>query len=312
MRRSAKSFIGLGGALAGLLLVLVYPPAAVAVTFLAAFVALPMEHNVPAGRAAYYGTVLCNAAAVYHGSGSLLLALVPLPIGLSMCPNEFLLRRGPTFVLAAPPIALGLSGLLFALAWPTGWWGVAVAPWVLSVLTFPELYKIWRSYHVYAARPKLLKLGQPMPPLRLPRRDGGEFDLAEQKGRFILLCFLRGDWCPMCHVMMRLFRNEAPRLARHNVQLVSVSPDAGPAAVAFARDLGLDYVMLVDEHARLAAEWGVLDQSEHNGDPVPMPVFMLVDPGGLLRFLSRPDDFSTFADKTRVLALVEDQAAKAA
>jgi peroxiredoxin len=205
-----------------------------------------------------------------------------------------------------------VSLLLFALAWPTGPWGLAVAPWGLSVLTLPNLYAIWRSYDTYAARPKLLKLGQPMPPLRLPQRDGGEFDLAEQRGRFTLLCFLRGDWCPMCHVMMRLFRKEAPRLARHNVQLVSVSPDAGPAAQAFARDLGLDYTMLVDEHARVAAEWGVLDKSEHNGDPVPMPVFMLVDPNGILRFLSRPDDFSTFVDKTRVLALVEDHAPKAA
>jgi len=266
---------------------------------------------VPASRAAYYGSLLCHAAAIYYGSGSLLLAAVPLPIGLAACPNEFLLRRGPAVALGAAPIGFVLSLLLFALAWPTGPWGFAVAPWALSVLVVRQMYSIWRSYDAYVSRPKLLKLGQPMPPLRLPQRDGGEFDLAEQKGRFTLLCFLRGDWCPMCHVMMRLFRKEAPRLAQHNVQLVSVSPDAGPAAQAFARDLGLDYTMLVDEHARLAADWGVLDKSEHNGDPIPMPVFMLVDPNGILRFLSRPDDFSTFVDKTRVLALVED-AAKAA
>ena len=311
MRRAAKSFISLGGALAGLLLVLVYPPAAVAVTFVATIMALPMDHNVPASRAAYYGSLLCHAAAIYYGSGSLLLAAVPLPIGLAACPNEFLLRRGPAVALGAAPIGFVLSLLLFALAWPTGAWGFAVAPWALSLLMLRHLYSIWRSYDAFVTRPMLLKLGHPMPPLRLPQRDGGEFDLAEQKGRFTLLCFLRGDWCPMCHVMMRLFRKEAPRLAQHNVQLVSVSPDAGPAAQAFARDLGLDYTMLVDEHARLAADWGVLDKSEHNGDPIPMPVFMLVDPNGILRFLSRPDDFSTFVDKTRVLALVED-AAKAA
>jgi peroxiredoxin len=306
MRRAAKSFISLGGALAGLLLVLVYPPAAVAVTFVATVMALPMNHNVPASRAAYYGSLLCHAAAIYYGSGSLLLAAVPLPIGLAALPNEFLLRRGPAVALGAAPLGFVLGLLLFALAWPTGPWGFAVAPWALSVLVLRDLYAIWRSYDAFLARPALLKLGQPMPPLRLPQRDGGEFDLAEQKGRFTLLCFLRGDWCPMCHVMMRLFRNEAPRLAQHNVQLVSVSPDAGPAAQAFARDLGLDYTMLVDEHARLAADWGVLDKGEHNGDPIPMPVFMLVDPNGILRFLSRPDDFSSFVDKTRVLALVED------
>jgi peroxiredoxin len=313
MRRSAKSFISLGAALAGLLLVLVYPPVAVAVTFIAAFMAWPMDYNVPAGRAAYYGAILCNAAAIYHGSGSLLLAAVPVPIGLALVPSEVLLRRGPAVVLFAPMVALAVSLALLAAAWPTGVWGFAVAPWALSVVAMFKMLSIRRSYDVYAARPKRLKVGQPMPALRLPRRDdAGEFDLAEQKGRFTLVCFLRGDWCPMCHVMMRLFRKEAPRLAQYNVQLISVSPDCGPAAQEFARDLGLDYTMLVDEHARLAAEWGVLEEFKHDGDPVPMPVCMLVDPDGILRFMSRPDDFSTFVDETKVLALVEVHASKAA
>ncbi len=313
MAPAGRSILFLGIALGGLLLVLVYPPAAVAVTFVASVLALPMDRNVPVRRACFYGAVLCNLAAIYYGSGSLLLAVAPLPFALVFVPTEFLLRRGPAYVLFMPFAGLAASLALLAVAWPVGWWGLALAPWALGVVMSLHSFQIWKNYQTYDARPKKLKVGQAMPPVRLPRRDGnGEFDLAAQKGRFTLLCFLRGDWCPMCHVMMRLFRQEAPRLAQHNVQLVSVSPDHGPSAQAFAHDLGLDYTMLVDEHAKLAADWGVLDQAEFKGDPVPMPVCLLVDPDGILRFMSRPDDFSSFADRTKVLALVEDHAAKAA
>jgi peroxiredoxin len=309
--RATKSLIALGMALAGLALALIYPPAAVAVTFVAVVFSLPMEFNVPGLRLVTYAAVLCNAASIYVGSGSLLLAMVPLPLAFWLPPTEFMASR-PRLMQWAHVICLGASAVLFALAWPTGYWGFAVAPWLLSLMIAMRWAQIPKSLRMYDERPKPLKVGSPMPPLRLPRRDGGPvFDLAEQTG-FTLLCFLRGDWCPICHVMMRLFRKEASTLAQYNVNLVAVSPTGGEAAQAFAKDMGLDYAYLVDEHAQLAKQWGILDLGEFNGDPVPMPVCMLIDPSGVLRFLSRPEDFSTFSDKSKVLALVEAHAAKAA
>ena len=307
-----KPLVGLGVALAGLSLSFLYPPAAVGITFVAVLVALPIEFNVPLGRFATYAALLCNVAAIYLGSGSLFLAAVPLPFAFWMPPSEFIWKR-PKLFFWAPILGLAASLVLFALAWPTGVWGFALAPWLLGLFGAGMWINGHKRVRRYEERPKALKVGQPMPPLKLPKRDGGEtFDLAAQNGRFTLLCFLRGDWCPLCHVMMRVFRKEAPKLAQHNVHLVAVSPNRGPDAEAFAKDLGIDYVMLVDEHAQVAKEWGILDLGEHNGDPVPMPVSLLVDPDGVLRFMSRPEDFSTFVDKTSVLALVEAHAAKAA
>lgn len=312
MRRSTKPLIGLGIALAGLSLSWVFPPAAVAVTFAGVIVGLPMELNVPLTRLYTYAALLCNVAAIYIGSGSLLLAAVPLPLALSFPPSEFLWKR-PRLFLWAPIAGIAVSLLLFALAWPTGLWGFAVAPWLLGLMALARFLQYGSSVKSFDERPKPLKVGQPMPPLKLPKRDDGElFDLAAQNGRFTLLCFVRGDWCPLCHVMMRVFRKEAPKLAQYNVHLVAVSPDRGADGDTFAKDLGIDYVMLVDENARTAKAWGILDLGEHNGDPVPMPVSLLVDPSGVLRFMSRPEDFSTFVDKTSVLALVEAHTKKAA
>jgi peroxiredoxin len=311
-RRAVKAWIGLGIAGAGVALAFVQPVVAVGVTFAAVFVCLPWQFNVPSLRLACYVALLCHAAAIYLGSGSSLLAAVPLPFALWMPPAEFMAKR-PLLLLWSPVVGIGASLLLLLLAWPTGIWGFAVAPWLIGLAPLSRWTGFAKSVRAYDERPKGLKVGQPMPPLRLPRRDGGEpFDLGQRTGRFTLLCFLRGDWCPICHVMMRVFRKEASALARYNVDLVAISPEHGEAAHAFARDLGLDYVFLVDEHAELAKRWGILDLGEHNGDPVPMPVCMLIDPAGVLRFLSRPEDFSTFLDKSKVLALVEAHAPKAA
>jgi peroxiredoxin len=323
--RATKSLIALGVALAGLALALlgtapafrdgvlseVFPAVGVAVTFAAVFFSLPMEFNVPGLRLVTYAALLCNVVVVYVGSGSLLLAAVPLPLAFWLPPTEFMASR-PALLKWAHVICIGSSAILFLLAWPTGYWGFAAAPWLLSLMVAMRWVQYPKTLRAFDERPKPLKVGSPMPPLRLPRRDGGPaFDLSEQTG-FTLLCFLRGDWCPICHVMMRLFRKEASTLARYNVNLVAISPTQGEAAQAFARDMALHYTYLVDEHAQLAKQWGILDLGEFNGDPVPMPVCMLVDPGGVLRFLSRPEDFSTFADKSKVLALVEAHAAKAA
>jgi peroxiredoxin len=310
-RRATKSLIALAIAFGGLALAAVYPPAAVAVTFAAAVVSLPVGFNVPSLRLVTHLAIACNAAAIYVGSGSIWLAAVPLPFVLWFPPNEFLVRR-PALLAMSPAIGMGASLILFLLAWPTGGWGFAAAPWLIGLLVFRRSSEFAKSVDAFDQRPKLLKVGQPMPPLRLPRRDGELFDLAEQNGRFTLLCFVRGDWCPICHVMMRVFRKEASLLARYNVDLVAISPAHGEAAQTFARDMGIDYAFLVDEHAQIAKQWGILDLGEYEGDPVPMPLCMLVDPSGILRFLSRPEDFSTFADKSKVLALVEAHAAKAA
>lgn len=313
MRRGTRrGLLGLGIALGGLGLAFAYAPAGVAVTFAAALLCMPMDFNVPGRRLMLYGAMLCNAGAIYVGSGSLLLAAVPLPLAFGV-PTEFLAKRSPVLLVAAPWIGAIASLVLFGLAWPTGLWGFAVAPWLIGLLPLTRWFEYAKAVQTYDQLPKPLKIGQPIPPLRLPRVDGGEpFDFADRQGRFTLLCFVRGNWCPVCHVMMRVFSKEAETFARYNVDLVAISPEQGVAATSFARDMGLDYTFLVDEGAQVAKAWGILDLGEHNGNPVPMPVCMLVDPQGILRFLSRPEDIASIADKRRVLALVEAHAAKAA
>jgi peroxiredoxin len=314
MRRTAYSLVGLGVALVGLALAFLYAPLGVGLSFAGTFVALPMSRvNTPMGRAAYYAALFCYCGAVYVGSGSLALALVPAPVGLAMCPTEFLMGLGPVVTLRTPLAGFVLSLVAVAFAWPVGVWGFAVAPALIAVVPVRQMLKILSGDEAFTARPRPLKVGQSMPALSLPRRDGaGTFDLEAERGHFVLLCFLRGDWCPMCHVMMRLFRREAPRLARHNVHLVSISPDGGPAAQEFARDLGLDYTMLVDEESKVAASLAILDPAASDVKPFPMPVCLLIDPDGVLRFVSRPHDFSSFVDESKVISLVEGGKSRAA
>src|SRR5262249_49340343 len=105
------------------------------------------------GRAAYYAALLCYAAAVYRGSGSALLAAVPVPVGMALCPTEFFMQYGPRFALRVPMIAAVTSLGLFGFAWRSGmgWWGLAVAPCGPAILLSFQLGKILRSHDAFLA-----------------------------------------------------------------------------------------------------------------------------------------------------------------
>src|SRR5262245_20109697 len=169
MPRAANSWIGLGIAGAGVALSFAYPVAAVAVAFAGVVFSLPMSFNVPSRRLAHHGALVCYAATIYLGSRSLALAAVPLPFAPSIPPSELVIKR-PASLSWAPPLCIGASLALFALAWPTGSWGFAVAPCLLGLLPFAHFSSFSKAVRAFDDRPKLPKVGQPMPPLALPRR----------------------------------------------------------------------------------------------------------------------------------------------
>jgi thiol-disulfide isomerase/thioredoxin len=115
--------------------------------------------------------------------------------------------------------------------------------------------------------------GSPAPPIRLPARGGGVIDLAQYRGKLVLVNFW-ATWCPPC-------RDEEPSLAQmsrsfepDSLQVLAVSVDDGwePIEKFFgAREPA--YRVALDEGGKISLRYGTNK----------FPESYLVDPSGSLR-----------------------------
>ena len=101
-------------------------------------------------------------------------------------------------------------------------------------------------------------VGQPVPRIAGETLDGGQFDIASQRGRWVLVNVF-ATWCVPC-------RDEHPHLARFaqahrtagDAVVVGIVFDDDPDAVrAFRSKEGGDWPMLVDPGSRMAIDLGV-------------------------------------------------------
>jgi peroxiredoxin len=311
--REAKAWVGPALGLLGVAAFSSWPVVAVAVTFLGALaaLALTMSFNVSVARWAYSFAVLLHVGVVFAGSGSALLAAAVLVALMPLVPNEPLVRRlgyKAAWVLLLFPSA-GL--ILFALAQPPGRWRWAAVPGLAGSAAF-ALFAVSGSAALRRQRRRdwAFEIGQPVQDFALKSRQGEAFQLAAERGRHVLVCFLQGDWCPICHVQMRIYQKEAPVLARHNVKLVAISPSAGEGARVFARDMGVgvDYLLLEDPENQVARQFGAAGAKAQSGKGSPLPVSFLIGPDGRLLHASRPGDVESFLDPRKVLEFLEQRA----
>jgi peroxiredoxin len=313
MSRAAKAWVGPAVGLVGVGVFFASPAAGVAVTFLGAAAGLVAGagFNAVTTRRAYAAAVFVHAAVVYVASGSALLGGAVLVALLPLLPTEPVVRRlgynAGWLILVFPATA----AVLFALAQPPGRWRWAAVPAVAG----SAFFALFASSGTVALRRQrrqdwAIQVGQPVADFTLKSREGVNFQLSAEKGRYVLLCFLKGDWCPICHVQMRIYQKEAAVLARHNVKLVAISPSAGDEARAFARDLGVgvDYLLLEDAESRVARAFGAAASNGQGAAAGPLPVSFLVGPDGRLVHASRPNDVESFLDPKTVLALLEQRA----
>jgi peroxiredoxin len=293
---------------AGLALTFVYAPLGVAVAAVGMYATIfaVLELNVPETRAAFMIAVACEALAVWVASGSIPLGASALALCIPLMPYEAVRRRSMLVDRLLPVLALVTGAVLFALAWPTGWWGIALLPnATMTILVTHKTFAIARG-NSEAARGSKLTVGTPMPDITLPMREGGgDFVLSAQRGRHVLLMFVRGDWCPVCHVLMRIISRESETLERYGVRVALISPSEGAVDDELVRRLGLKPGMLLDRDAMVARSLGLVYREQNDGKDVPVPVAVLIDPRGIIQSISRPDDLTDFTTESRVLSLLK-------
>jgi thiol-disulfide isomerase/thioredoxin len=121
----------------------------------------------------------------------------------------------------------------------------------------------------------LARVGAAAPPVTLPLATGGTVDLANERGKVVLLNFW-ATWCDPCRAEMPGLQQLSDELQHESLPFafyaVNLQEDP-PTIQPFARELGLHAPVLLDEEGDVTRSFGVRA----------LPATFLVDQAGVLR-----------------------------
>jgi peroxiredoxin len=140
------------------------------------------------------------------------------------------------------------------------------------------------------------KPGKQAPDFILPDQNGNEVSLKSiLEKNHALLIFVRGDWCPTCHMMMRGYIKNKEKFMEKNVRIIGIGPDPVGVNRDLMNRIDESSVMLSDADQQTAFKYsGALQDNNpstknmyQNG--IPLPASFLVHMNGNIIYTSRSD-----------------------
>ncbi|MDO6634658.1 peroxiredoxin-like family protein [Pseudoalteromonas carrageenovora] len=103
-----------------------------------------------------------------------------------------------------------------------------------------------------------LNLDQNAPRFELPNQHGEQVLLDEllAKGP-VVITFYRGSWCPYCNLQLKALQSRLPEIHALGAQLVAISPQVPDGSMSENEISNMDFVVLSDQNADVAASYGV-------------------------------------------------------
>lgn len=131
-----------------------------------------------------------------------------------------------------------------------------------------------------------LKVGDAAPDFKLKCSTGevqGEFHLAAQKGKSVVILFYPLDFTPVCQSELAGFRAEIAKFATRDTSVVGISTDTLFSHIAFQKELGgVSYALATDRwpYAETAQAYGVFPPTKHTIPFVNDRAIFVVDKNG--------------------------------
>ncbi|HLG02946.1 MAG TPA: peroxiredoxin family protein [Bacteroidia bacterium] len=192
-----------------------------------------------------------------------------------------------------------------------GWAGWAFPAPALGFALINTMGAVADYFSFSKAAPKefIASEGTVAPLFILPDNEGKAVSLAGFRGKqHVLLLFVRGDWCPTCHIMLRVYEKHCEKFREKNIMLLAIGPDLVGVNSEMVKKLGLDYRILADDQLVALKAYGVQSQENRAGQlfnpGIPMPAAILVDKAGIVRYISRADRANDFLNPMQIFDVV--------
>lgn len=215
----------------------------------------------------------------------------------------------PTFLIAATVAVYTTAPLLHY-----GWMAYAFPAPILafSAILTKGILSDRRQLLSHTKGGYKVQVGTEAAEFSLPDQNGSIVNLSDYKEkRHLLVIFVRGDWCPGCHMMLRTYEKNREKFQSKNIMLLAIGPDPMDVNREMMSKLGLEFKVLADEGQRTAMEYGVqLKEYEHimedtYEEGIPLPASFLIDINGVVRYVSRPDKVGEFLNPSQIFPIIE-------
>jgi peroxiredoxin len=156
-------------------------------------------------------------------------------------------------------------------------------------------------------------LGALAPKFTLEDIEGKKVALADFTDKnHVLLIFVRGDWCPTCHIMIRQYERNSHKFAEKNIIPIGISPDSTEVNRAMMERFGWRNMLLSDPKQEVASQYGLLfvdnnaeTKYEHG---IALPASFLIDKTGIVRYMSRSDNAGEFLSPDLIFPVIDQLA----
>lgn len=124
--------------------------------------------------------------------------------------------------------------------------------------------------------------GRPAPDFTLPDQDGRPVQLADLRGKWVVLYFYPADGTPGCTCQAREFTSTHQKFERLDAVVLGISPDPVERHQQFTREFNLKVRLLADPERRVMQAYGASVQTPQGPRVVRSTV--LIDPAGQVAY----------------------------
>jgi len=171
----------------------------------------------------------------------------------------------------------------------------------------------------------ILPVGATAPAFELPDHNGKVVSSSEllSKGKLVL-CFIRGRWCPFCVGQMEAMNLVVPKIEQAGATLVTISPQTVKQSFFMHDQHKLRFPLLSDASNKVARQFGLtyrvpaLQESVYrrafvnlpftNGDEsweLPIPATYILDPDGTILYASANEDYTQRPEPSGIVGFLQ-------
>jgi peroxiredoxin len=171
----------------------------------------------------------------------------------------------------------------------------------------------------------IVSVGAIAPPFHLPDYDGNLVSSSDllAKGR-VLVCFIRGRWCPFCVGQMEAMNLVLPQIQRAGATLVAISPQTVKQSFFMHNQHKLLFPLLFDAGNKVARQFGLtycVPETQEaiyrrafvnlpftNGDDsweLPIPATYILGRDGTVLYASANEDYTERPEPADILRILE-------